>query len=348
MAILDVDSLLEPVSEDSPCGPNLEYDDLYISFEQAARGKAEQQYGDTIIPAKPPDWPEMRRLGRDLVTRSKDLRVGCMLARGLVETDGFAGLADALALVRGYLDRYWATVHPQLDPEDDNDPTLRVNTISSLADHSTMIQALRATPMVVSRAIGRFSLRDLAIANGEAAPAPDEEPPKASTIEAAFMDCELARLKSDAMAVRQSLEHTESIEALVTQQVGAVKAVSLDGLSDTLRELLTTMDEYVLRRDVSSSDDMPAGDGATAEGPGRASSGRLSGEVRSRDDVLMALDRICQYYDRYEPSSPLPLLLRRAKRLASKSFLEIVRDLTPDAVGQVEALGGVEESQSGE
>jgi len=69
---------------------------------------------------------------------------------------------------------------------------------------------------------------------------------------------------------------------------------------------------------------------------------RLTGEIRSREDVILALDKICQYYDRYEPSSPLPLLLKRAKRLANKTFLEIVKDLTPDALAQIQALGGVE------
>jgi type VI secretion system protein ImpA len=348
MAILDIDNLLEPVSEESPCGSNLEYDDLYTSFEQAARGKAEQQYGDTIIPAEEPDWPEVRRLGRDLITRTKDLRVGCMLARGLLETEGLVGLAEALALVRGYLERYWTNVHPQLDPEDNYDPTLRVNTISSLSDHATMIQSLRVTPMVKSRAIGIFSLRDLAIAKGEAPAAPGEEPPKQSTIEAAFMDCDLDQLKSDTAAVRQGLEHAESIESLVTEQVGAAKAASLENLRDALRELLATMNGYLSRRDVSVSDGSPADQESATAGLGPASPGRLSGEVHSREDVIMALDRICQYYDRYEPSSPLPLLLRRAKRLASKSFLEIVRDLTPDAVGQIVALGGVDENESGE
>ena len=102
MAILDVDRLLEPVSDDSPCGPNLEYDDAYAAFERAARGKAEQQYGETIIPAEEPDWPEVRRLGVELVARTKDLRVACQLARGLLETDGLTEFAASLALIRGY------------------------------------------------------------------------------------------------------------------------------------------------------------------------------------------------------------------------------------------------------
>jgi type VI secretion system protein ImpA len=60
------------------------------------------------------------------------------------------------------------------------------------------------------------------------------------------------------------------------------------------------------------------------------------------------LDKICDYYERYEPSSPLPMLLKRAKRLATKSFLDILEDLTPDGVSQARIIGGVEQGQDEE
>jgi type VI secretion system protein ImpA len=68
-----------------------------------------------------------------------------------------------------------------------------------------------------------------------------------------------------------------------------------------------------------------------------------SGDIQSPDDVRAAIDRICTYYERYEPSSPLPLLLRRAQRLVGKSFLEIMKDVSPDGVKQVESLAGIVE-----
>jgi type VI secretion system protein ImpA len=62
MALIDVDALLAPVSEDAPCGPDLEYDAEFLALEDAARGKAEQQFGDTIIPAEDPDWRKVQQL----------------------------------------------------------------------------------------------------------------------------------------------------------------------------------------------------------------------------------------------------------------------------------------------
>ena len=61
------------------------------------------------------------------------------------------------------------------------------------------------------------------------------------------------------------------------------------------------------------------------------------------EDVIRTLDRLCKYYEKYEPSSPLPLLLMRAKRLASMSFLDIIKDLSPDALTQARAVGGFDD-----
>jgi type VI secretion system protein ImpA len=244
-------------------------------------------------------------------------------------------------LLRGYVERYWTTVHPLLDPDDNNDPTLRVNTVASLNDQSTTIRSLRSVPIVDVRGLGRFSLRDMGIATGDIPPVPNEEPPRLETIEAAFAQCELDELKANTEAVRQSIEHLEAIDSTITDQVGAARAAGLDDLRTTLRELNQVLTTNLQLREPAAVPETVDGepDPLSNAGLGQAAP-RPPGEIRSREDVVAALERICQYYNRYEPSSPLPLLLRRAKRLATKSFMEIVKDLTPDAVPQLQQLAG--------
>ena len=53
---IDVEKLLTEVSPDQPAGEDLEYDPQFGELERSAQGKAEQQFGDTIIPAEDPDW----------------------------------------------------------------------------------------------------------------------------------------------------------------------------------------------------------------------------------------------------------------------------------------------------
>jgi len=70
--------------------------------------------------------------------------------------------------------------------------------------------------------------------------------------------------------------------------------------------------------------------------------------VQSRRDVSRAIDSICGYYSRFEPSSPIPLLLRRAQRLVDKDFMAIVNDLTPEALGQLKVIVGEQVSSTNE
>ena len=56
-----------------------------------------------------------------------------------------------------------------------------------------------------------------------------------------------------------------------------------------------------------------------------------------------ALDKIISYYQRHEPSSPVPVLLTRAKRLVSADFLTIMKDMAPQGVDQVRQIGGIDD-----
>ena len=58
------------------------------------------------------------------------------------------------------------------------------------------------------------------------------------------------------------------------------------------------------------------------------------------------LDKICRYYAHYEPSSPVPLILKRAARLAAMDFMQIIADLTPDSAAQIRTITGEPEPES--
>lgn len=51
--------------------------------------------------------------------------------------------------------------------------------------------------------------------------------------------------------------------------------------------------------------------------------------VRSRADVLVAMDAIVRYYTEQEPTSPVPIMVRRVRNWVNKDFLEVMRDIAP-------------------
>ena len=76
-----------------------------------------------------------------------------------VVIDGWPGLRDGLALLRGVVEQYWETAFPRLDPDDGNDPTERLNIIAAMTippdsygDTMQFNARLRSAPIVESSA----------------------------------------------------------------------------------------------------------------------------------------------------------------------------------------------------
>jgi type VI secretion system protein ImpA len=343
---MNVEPLLSEVSPEAPAGENLEYDPEYLELMREAQGVPEHGIGDTFVAAVEPNWRDVRDHSVSLFSRTKDLAVGLRLTEALLKLEGLPGFRDGLALINGLLGTFWDTLYPQLDPDDGNDPTLRLNILAGLTDSGLFLSKLRAVPLTNSISAGRFGLRDIAWATGRV-PHPEEVvPPKAEMIEAAFKDTDAAELQASAAAVEAAIELVKAIDGILGQRIGAARGVEFEPLLRVLGEIRTELRKYApggADGGVVAGD--AAGGGATGDASrgGTGGNGRPSapGEVRSPEDVIAAIDRICDYYARLEPSSPVPLLLRRAQRLVGKGFLDIVRDLSPEVVRQIETLGGI-------
>jgi type VI secretion system protein ImpA len=90
--------------------------------------------------------------------------------------------------------------------------------------------------------------------------------------------------------------------------------------------------------------DEAAGEYEAEEGAEAGASGHAkpvaSGRIENSQDVIKRLDELCEYYAKNEPSSPIPLLLERAKRLVDKSFLDLLNDLAPGGVSELQVVSG--------
>lgn len=351
MKPIDVQALTAPISEDPPSGPDLEYDPASVALEEAARAQPEQQFGDTIVAAAEPDWARVRDLAVGLLERSKDLRAALYLVQALTQGNGLPGLAQGLTLVRELLGAYWDSLHPQLDPDDDLDPTARVNILTSLCDPDRVLRAVRNAPIVRVPGLGGIALRDLQIARGQVPPpAEDKDVLKLDAIEAAMHALDLDVIKEMMARVRGAVADTAAIEQLLVEKVGVTQAVSLDPLRATLDEIRAFLNEQLVARGEPS--DASAGArtdeaGAGGDVGGEAGTQRISGSITCPQDVIDALDKVISYYQVKEPSSPVPLLLMRAKRLVSLGFMDILRDLAPDALAQAANVTGVSADQDG-
>lgn len=340
---IDIEKYLQDIDPDSVCGDDLEYDPAFIALEQAIIGKPEQQIGDTIQEAEPPDWREIKKSAEALLARTRDLRILVYYLRALVALEGLTGLTEGLKLIGTLVAKRWEVLYPRLDPDDDNDPTERVNILMALSDHETMLRPLQLVALVESKALGRFCFRDVMIATEKMTVSEDDNnAPKLGTIEAAVQDSDIVALQSNLASIVASAESLNSLEDFVTQQVGINNAPNFEALRHLLKEFEHLLSGWLESRGVDDIEASPSEIESTSEitSKPQASQKSISGAINNSQDVINALKLICDYYKKNEPSSPVPLLLERAQRLVGKSFMDALMDIAPDGVSQASIIMG--------
>lgn len=374
MSSIDVAAYLIPISDASPCGDDLSADREYSALEQMLAGSPERQIGETIVAAQEPDWKQIQKTCSLLLAKSRDLRLMVYLTLASLRLDGIPGLRDGLSLINSSIERQWEGLYPRLDPDDDLDPLERMNILQCLCsaggygDPVMFDRRLRETPLCSSRQWGAFGLRDVAIAKGEVkAPAGngDRKPPDMASIEAAFKETPTEELQSTASAVSDALTHVRAIDAMLGAKAGEDRKVDLSRLVKTLTEMQAMVGKFLAKRGAAVNDGPAAAAGNAGEAPSDGAAGSVrfatgsgplerqgiamegsTSEIRTHEDVLAVLEAVCRYYERYEPSSPVPLMLKATRRLIGKNFGEIMKILTPELFGQIATIGSSESADA--
>lgn len=343
--MVDVSHLLNPVSEETPHGDDLEYDAEFLELERLAQGQPERQMGQSVIAAEPPDWRQVRERAGELFSRSKDLRLASLYLQSAIALDGLNGLAQGLTLVRELLTQYWEGVYPQLDADDDNDPTIRINALNALSAEPVIV-LLREASITRSRAFGAVSIR--AALNAADLQRFSSETLSPEQLRGAFLDADAELLDSTRVALDEAAAALADIEGLLSERVGSAQSANLESLKQVLRHARQIFNDQAPAANDDSQyadDTVPYSEAADSDmgtQPVARQAPAAPGRIASRDDVLRTLDRLLEYYAQHEPSSPVPVLLTRAQKLVTADFAEIVRNLIPDGMSQFENLRGPE------
>lgn len=335
---MEIESLLNPISEQTPSGPDLEYDQEFLALDQAARGKAEQQFGDTIVAAEEPSWPDVRKRAEALFSRSKDIRIAVPLVRALARQEQFVGLAAGLTLIKELLNRFWDSLHPMLDVEDGNDPTMRVNALSALSD-DTFIRDVRNLYLVNPGRQGKLTVKDILIAQNKF-PAGSDQVFSTAEVEG-ILRASAAENNPELAAAKESFDLAQTIYKILLEQVGSERAPELKPLRDLLKSVAHIADT-ALNSLQGAADASESNEANSAGETNTAVTAKAPGELRSREDALRLLDRVCDFMERTEPSHPAPLFIRRAQRLMNMSFVELIQELAPDGLSQLKNVAGLD------
>ncbi|MFL6606206.1 MAG: type VI secretion system protein TssA [Steroidobacteraceae bacterium] len=325
-----MESLVEPISAEAPCGADLEDTQLLAGFD------AYRLFGSDIPLAADTDWREIRDKSLAALAESHDLRLLAHLAAALVRIEGVNTFCKVITVADRWLGEHWDQVFPRID----EDAILRRNALNSLADRMAIVDAVRRTPVVSHRQLGSFSLRDLELATGQlTATEADAKAPSSAQIEATLAGTPPDELVQLSGTVQAAMAALRNIVTTMQTRAGFESAPDFDPL---LRPL-TRIDKLLTDHIPGKAANEPAGAEAS-EGVPAMSTGSVT-DIRSRQDAIRALDAVAAFFRSHEPSSPVPLFVERAKRLVSKSFMEVLEDIAPEGLTQAQLIGGIKNDE---
>lgn len=340
-----------PVSADEPSGKNIEYDSRFLELQNAAEGKAEQQYGEIIFDAQGPEWGKVEKLCHQLLAESKDLRLFSYYGLVLTAKYGLMGFAAACEALKINLELFWDTLYPPLTDEDgEYDPFYRLNALSlftfahgiakELASAKLLINGLTQQSVTVREAVA--VLQDQ---NTQNYPGGKER---------LILDIRVCAdgEKPELQAVSQSIQHLQAVNHIIAKHLGSNEQLDFSPL---LKELTLIQQAMAYENKIEPADKvnndstivekenksvlLTAHTPVFADTSPNADAWRQL-NIKNRSDVDLVLEKICVYFENFEPSHPAPLFIRRVQKFMNMNFYDIMMDISPNSISNLEMLIG--------
>ena len=325
MDLPKLETLLNPCPEAPPSGPSLDYQDDFIELFWLRNGQAEVIYGEMKIDAAPPDWADLASRAIALFRQSHDLRLAMLLTEAWLALDGLEGLAHGLQLINRLIREEWPSLHPQLDASDGDDPLERCNALSPLGKKDGFLLQVGKHILYTSAQLGPVALQTLANIQD-------------NNSTSAYMEDIIRCCANDGMpqlfASLNQLDHCLSLTGQMEQQLDSLVGTQHNLSLQELRRLLTQagnfIREYLPDSPAANASDVDAENETFYE----------AGELNDRRQVAWVLQQVLLYFARHEPSSPVPIFISRSLRLMNMNFVEIICDMAPSGLGEIQLLHG--------
>ena len=329
---LNIDPLLAPISEASPCGEDLPKWHPILKEIDKARDERDNRQAD---------WKLVLGQSRDaLAQRSKHLGLASYCTEALVRLHGFAGLRDGVRLLNGLLTTYWRDLYPS--PAGDN-LSGRAGWITRLtaADSGTYLpNHLRNLSLISLDAADRHSwlFWSSCTAAPQGAQEKDEDFQKRQqaaelrnkewqeAVKSAAPD-DLVTLRED---IGECVGEVNTLKELLRKSFDEETAPGTSALSEALEDCYGFVTKILKDKGLLKDERRDGG----VDEPKPMTDDRprppMSGPVQSRDDALRRLTEVAAFFEATEPHSPVSYLVKRAatwgKMPLDELFAELIKD----------------------
>jgi len=329
------------VSPGAGCGPDLyDTEPAFAALMDSCEELLPERFSE--FDRSEIDFTDLFKQMDGFLKQSRDLRLLVLLAQFSLLSGQIHLFTNAVRIIRRLVENHWDEVHPS---DADFGHMERMGALEALNNRPTVTLPLEAAPLIKTRRSGPISYRSIQIAAGNATARPDEHTISLGAIEAALTSGELEQDEVDEILsdLGDLPGELQAIASICTEKLkeGGAKAAPPDYedlttlVQDIGKELNTRLGR--LTPDSEEEADEAGSDEDTAD----ASTGAASqSEIRNAAQAKLILDAVEEYFASREPSHPALFLVREARGLVGKSYLDALKILMPRRFDDVALLLG--------
>ncbi|PCJ44959.1 MAG: type VI secretion system protein TssA [Moraxellaceae bacterium] len=356
-AIIDIESLLIPISEETPAGSDIREDrsanSLFYQIKDArerartAERNAMLENDDAANAQE--EWREVLNVAPKILTEvSKDIEVAAWYIEALVRVHGYAGFRDGLLLAQKLAENFWDNVFPIPDEDDDED--VRETRCASYAGlngegrEGTIIPPIRNIEITEDREMDPLAYWQYLQAM-EIQKVADEEV-REERIAAAGISIDLFQRAMDSCSVEFCQNLIADIEGCLEafQQLTTTldeKGGEFSPPSSNIKNILTeilgvikhlTKDKLALAAPAEGEEGEAGSEGeSAATGGATQGAGVAAGAIQNREEAFKQILRIADFFMKTEPHSPVPYALEKAVRWGRMPLHSLMGELLTDS-----------------
>ena len=327
MADLSPEKIVEPISDEEPCGPDMEFEMDFGNLMAEVEGHLPDRYF-SFDPSGVNFSDYFERID-GLLDKTRDVRLLAVLAQLRALNGDVDGVIEVLEAVHALLKGQWADVHPQYaDYAMDREATL-----ATLDNPPTMVLPMQHATLFRARRAGAITFRKWQLANGDVSPREDEERMDAGTIMNEIGDADADEMAAIVAKMERGRDALNGIRSVWMTEGDVETAPSYERLPEFFEGVIELFSRGT-GAEAEAGPDPEGDDDAVVVGAGGLASVTVNlptGDVATREAASDALFAAERYYAVQEPSSPVALLLREARAAANKSFAELVGEMLPSS-----------------
>lgn len=345
-SVIDLESLLQPIDGENSSGESLRYSGIYDEIAEARRADDTLNRGDWQEELKVADYRKVIELAVPaLKDRSKDLQIAAWLSEALIKQYGFIGLRDSMKLLTGLQDRFWDTVHPEID---EGDMTGRANAIAWFDTQASL--SVMAVPFTGGGGYSYLDWEDSKIyefpdnielldtaeqvrLNELKAQAETQRKVTGEMWRKAIAATRRAEVEVTNFAVEECWKELSELNRVIEEKYDRNQMPGLSGFKKALDAVHTQIKKLLEEKRAEEPDesDEPAGDETVVDADGTVRTvASATGAIQNRRDALKRLAEIADFFQKTEPHSPISYIVTRAVKWGNMPLDLWLQDVIKD------------------